>query len=89
MRRGLEWKNHGICAQADPEAFFPEKGEPSLPAKRICNGHKDTPPCPVLLICRQYAIDRPEEQGVWGGTSYKERKAMRRLGIDAAGYQHG
>ena len=28
----LEWQEHALCAQTDPEAFFPEKG--AAPAKQ-------------------------------------------------------
>ena len=31
-----EWHDKALCAQTDPEAFFPEKGGSTREAKRIC-----------------------------------------------------
>ncbi|MBX9918690.1 MAG: WhiB family transcriptional regulator, partial [Mycolicibacterium frederiksbergense] len=30
-----QWQERGLCAQTDPEAFFPEKGGSTREAKRI------------------------------------------------------
>lgn len=60
-----------VCAQTDPEAFFPEhRGSSPKPAKKLCAG------CPFLDACREYAIWHSVE-GVWGGTTYKERFRIR------------
>ena len=32
----LGWQTDALCAQTDPEAFFPEKGGSTRDAKRIC-----------------------------------------------------
>jgi WhiB family redox-sensing transcriptional regulator len=34
----LAWQDQALCAQTDPEAFFPEKGGSTREAKRICVG---------------------------------------------------
>ncbi|MDQ1708663.1 MAG: WhiB family transcriptional regulator, redox-sensing transcriptional regulator, partial [Frankiaceae bacterium] len=34
----LSWQESALCAQTDPEAFFPEKGGSTREAKRICVG---------------------------------------------------
>ena len=67
------WQDHALCAQVDPELWFPEKGESSRPAKRICQR------CPVQAECRSAALARCEQYGIWGGLTYKER-----LGHNAA-----
>ena len=33
-----DWKDRALCAETDPEAFFPEKGGSTREAKRICIG---------------------------------------------------
>ena len=33
-----DWQERALCAQTDPEAFFPEKGGSTREAKRICSG---------------------------------------------------
>ena len=71
-----EWKTRGICAQTDPESFFPEKGGPTRTAKRICNGSENTPPCPVRRKCLDYALSTGQRYGIWGGMSERERRAI-------------
>ena len=70
------WYADALCAQTDPEAFYPEKGGSTANAKRTCSA------CPVRAICRDTALARGEEHGIWGGTSTRERRAIRHaLGI--------
>jgi WhiB family redox-sensing transcriptional regulator len=66
------WASEALCAQTDPEVFFPEKGESSTPAKQICAG------CPVRAECLQDALDRDERFGVWGAQTARERDRLRR-----------
>ena len=66
------WMRDGLCAQTDPDAFFPSRGEPTGPAKAVCLA------CPVRIACLAYALDRDERFGVWGGTSPRERSALLR-----------
>lgn len=68
----LAWRAHGLCAQTDPEAFFPEKGGSVRDAKSVCRS------CEVQAECLDYALLNDERFGVWGGTSEKERRALRR-----------
>lgn len=67
-----EFVTDGLCAQTDPEIFFPEKGHNGREAKKICAR------CPVRAECLAWALDRKERVGVWGGTTGHERDAMRR-----------
>lgn len=71
------WMADAACAQVDPELWFPIKGGDSRPAKRICLEH-----CPVRELCLAYALEN-DEQGVWGGLSRNQRKALR-AGNEAA-----
>lgn len=57
-----------LCAETDPEAFFPEKGENTQEAKRICAR------CPLIDECLQFAFDNDEHHGIWGGMSAAERR---------------
>jgi WhiB family redox-sensing transcriptional regulator len=68
-----DWQRQGLCAQVDPELWFPEKGGTPEPAKRVCAV------CPVLSECRAYALANIELFGVWGGLSDKDRRRMRRM----------
>ncbi len=56
----------------DPGIFFPEKGESTRPAKKICRGEDGRPPCKIIEQCQYWAV-RNERYGVWGGLSERER----------------
>ena len=34
----IGWADRALCAQTDPEAFFPEKGGSTREAKKVCTG---------------------------------------------------
>ncbi len=67
-----DWQERALCAQTDPEAFFPEKGGSTREAKRICLG------CEVRAECLDYALAHDERFGIWGGLSERERRRLRR-----------
>jgi hypothetical protein len=68
-----EWMSQGPCAQADPEAWFPERGGSTKEAKRVC-----WTSCPVREECLQFALDRDERFGIYGGYSERERRRIKR-----------
>lgn len=61
------------CAETDPEAFFPEKGESSKTAKAVCNRDEG---CPIKDQCREWALANNERFGIWGGLSERERRKI-------------
>ena len=67
-----DWQEQALCAQTDPEAFFPEKGGSTREAKRICQA------CGVRDECLEYALEHDERFGIWGGLSDRERRRLRR-----------
>lgn len=66
------WQERALCAQTDPEAFFPEKGGSTREAKKVCLG------CDVRGECLQYALDNEERFGIWGGLSERERRKLKK-----------
>ncbi|WP_314732519.1 WhiB family transcriptional regulator [Microbacterium sp. Marseille-Q6965] len=68
----LAWQSDALCAQTDPEAFFPEKGGSTRDAKRICAS------CEVRAECLEYALQNDERFGIWGGLSERERRKLKR-----------
>ena len=66
------WQEQALCAETDPEAFFPEKGGSTREAKKICTG------CEVRTECLEYALSNDERFGIWGGLSERERRRVRR-----------
>ena len=69
------WQEQALCAETDPEAFFPEKGGSTREAKKICTG------CEVKAECLEYALANDERFGIWGGLSERERRRLRRRAI--------
>jgi hypothetical protein len=47
---GDQWQDLALCAETDPEAFFPEKGGSTREAKKICLG------CEVCRECLEFAL---------------------------------
>ncbi|GAA3730383.1 WhiB family transcriptional regulator [Leifsonia bigeumensis] len=66
------WMDDALCAQTDPDAFFPDKGGSTRNAKSICVS------CEVRAQCLAYALEHGERFGIWGGLSERERRTLRR-----------
>ena len=71
----MGWQERALCAQTDPEAFFPEKGGSTREAKRVCTG------CEVRAECLEYALANDERFGIWGGLSERERRKLKRRAV--------
>lgn len=65
------WQMRALCAQADYEAFFPEKGGSARDAKKVCAR------CPVRKDCLDAALSNGESFGIWGGYTEHERRKLR------------
>lgn len=69
------WQERALCAQTDPEAFFPEKGGSTREAKKVCVG------CEVRAECLEYALENDERFGIWGGLSERERRKLKKRAV--------
>lgn len=68
-----------LCAESDPDAWFPEGGQPGIAAVRvICAA------CPVAAPCLEWALEH-YEQGIWSGTTRHQRQEIRRQRARDAG----
>jgi WhiB family redox-sensing transcriptional regulator len=72
------WATQALCAQADPDAWFPNKRQRELThlALRICAR------CPVQTQCLEYALSGADSwggivTGIWGGATPQERDQLR------------
>ena len=66
----VTWRHRGACNGLDPSIFFPESEDESDEAKAICAE------CPVRIACLEHALTLREKDGVWGGTTEKERRRI-------------
>lgn len=69
------WQERALCAQTDPEAFFPEKGGSTREAKKVCLT------CEVRDDCLEYALMNDERFGIWGGLSERERRKLKKRAV--------
>lgn len=72
-----DWRHRAACRDEDPELFFPvsEQGpgaRQAAEAKAVCSQ------CPVAAECLAWALETGQDNGVWGGTSEAERRALQR-----------
>jgi WhiB family redox-sensing transcriptional regulator len=72
-----EWRRSASCAQSDPDAFFPQKGESFMLALRVCQT------CPVRPECLIEAMANRERYGFWGGLASRARATLAAQGEDA------
>ena len=72
----IGWHKYARCAEpdVDPEIFYVERGQSTKEARAVCAG------CPVRAECLAFAMDDADARawGIWGGSSPRERRAMRR-----------
>ncbi|BBJ46905.1 hypothetical protein SSPO_096230 [Streptomyces antimycoticus] len=75
----MDWCVRGLCLREDPDLFFPIGNVNSGPvavqtdeAKAVCRR------CPVMAHCLEWAVDAGPVEGIWGGTTEGERRALRR-----------
>ncbi|MFF0222081.1 WhiB family transcriptional regulator [Streptomyces sp. NPDC004629] len=75
----MDWRVRGLCLREDPDLFFPIGSVNSGPvavqtdeAKAVCRH------CPVTEQCLAWALDAGPVEGIWGGTTEGERRALRR-----------
>ena len=66
------WHSEAACTGLDVDLFFPNRGEPSEPAKAVCAG------CAAREPCLDFALTSTEKFGIWGGESERSRRGIRK-----------
>ncbi len=71
--------NRALCAEVDPEVWFPEHGgnnkyktPEAVHAKQLCKA------CPALAECREYALRYTGLYGIWGGLDPSQRRDIQK-----------
>ena len=68
------WRDRAACRGLHPDLFYPPTtAEQERVAAQYCAE------CSARFACLAYALRRDEMHGVWGGTSEKTRRALRRV----------
>jgi WhiB family redox-sensing transcriptional regulator len=68
----MTWKLAGACRSASTDMFYPASDSDAGPAKAVCES------CTVQPQCLEYALTVREPEGVWGGTTFVERRSILR-----------
>jgi WhiB family redox-sensing transcriptional regulator len=68
----ISWRQKGACQGLDPAVFFPDEGDEvaALVAISVCGT------CDVRIACLEHALASREKEGVWGGTTERERRRI-------------
>ncbi|MFC9835932.1 WhiB family transcriptional regulator [Rhodococcus sp. NPDC127530] len=76
-----DWQIHARCRGVESSVFFHPDGERGNArsnrerrAKAICRR------CPVLVECRDHALNVTEPFGIWGGLTASERRGITQHG---------
>jgi WhiB family transcriptional regulator, redox-sensing transcriptional regulator len=67
----FDWWEGAACRGKGIRYFFPETPDDLAQGRAICET------CPVRANCLDYAGQSPSPQGVWGGLTERERRAIR------------
>lgn len=71
----FDWREAALCAQGDPDEFFPGRGASVKQLKEQCGRCKVRDECLETAL----AVDSDkDDHGVWGGTTERERRKMRK-----------
>jgi WhiB family redox-sensing transcriptional regulator len=73
-----EWMNDAACAGENLDLFFPDDRRDGHNAKAVRAAKAICATCPVQTECLDYALTTGIKFGVWGGTSERDRRPLRR-----------
>lgn len=73
------WHALAACRGTDPARWFPGRGAPTVDLLARCTG------CPVRAPCLDHALSTPEHEGIWGGTTARQRRLLRKARREAEG----
>lgn len=71
-RENQRWSAKAACRGIEAGVFYPISEEDALIAKSICSG------CSAREDCLEFALTNRENNGVWGGSTERERRRMLR-----------
>jgi len=78
MTAPMNWREDAACGDADPDLFFPI-GATGNALRRIDEAKRICRLCPAQIQCLAWALENGVTDGVWGGTTEDEQRAIRSL----------
>jgi WhiB family redox-sensing transcriptional regulator len=72
------WGQRAACRTEDPDIFFPVSYTESIQsvARRLARARGICGRCPVIDECLDYAITTDQPEGIWAGTTPKQRREL-------------
>ena len=75
--RASNWRQRAACHGADPNTFFPSTDEEQ---KEVVGMFCAS--CAVRDECLNYAFVTNQDDGVWGATTERQRRRLRKAWLD-------
>jgi WhiB family transcriptional regulator, redox-sensing transcriptional regulator len=72
----FDWRLAAACRDLDPDLFFPI-GTAGPAVTQIAEAKEICLTCPVRTSCLDWALRHYQDYGIWGGTTERERQALR------------
>lgn len=70
------WQDLALCAQTDPEVFFPDKGGTYRPPRRVCGSCVVRSNCLEKAMTEEASAHASDRFGMFGGLTPQERYAL-------------
>lgn len=74
---GRSWVDRAACHGEDPDMFF-EVADSECALDRTHEALRVCARCPVAAECLRWALSTGQAHGVWGGTTPRQRRLLRR-----------
>jgi WhiB family redox-sensing transcriptional regulator len=72
----VNWREDAACQSVDPDVFFPI-GAGGLTLVQVDQAKAVCRRCDVVEQCLRWALRTGQADGIWGGTTESERRAVR------------
>jgi len=73
----MDWRHLAACLDEDPELFFPV-GDTGPALLQVAEAKAVCAECPVRAQCVEFALTLGLNEGIFGGLTPDERRALRR-----------
>lgn len=76
------WQELAACKGMDAALFYPQVSDTDMgigteSQRKYREGQEVCCSCPVQVQCLQYALDRDEKWGLWGGLTPRDRRRVK------------
>ena len=73
------WQDSAACEGLDPNIFVPSEGRGNNGRTAYKKAREFCGKCPVKIECLNFALQENMEFGMFGGTTPRERRSLRKV----------